>query len=144
MRHRKLADCDLDFHAGVVDRTEHFDDAPDWLHVALRLLDDLRNNDLSVLGSQRRPRRNQNVMRDALVLRGHDRYTTLVQQAPDQPIRTPFNHFDDFTFRAAAPILSRDARENTITVQYLGHFVFRQQQILPAVVSQQKTVALTM
>ena len=49
MRNRELADRDLDFHAGIVDRSEHFDHTADRLHIALRLLQNF-DDDLTRLG----------------------------------------------------------------------------------------------
>jgi hypothetical protein len=82
VRHAVLAHGDLDFHAGIVDVAEHFDDAADRLRMAARevgQLDDDHLPDLGLLGVLR----DQDVVADALVFRRDHQHAVLVEQAAD-------------------------------------------------------------
>ena len=142
VRHRELANRDFDFHARIVDRSEHFDHAADRLHIALRLLQDFDDDDLPRLGRQRCTGRHQNVVRNTLIFGHDDGDTALVQQTADELVGAALDDFDDLAFRPAAPVGAGNARQHTIAVQHLGHLVFGEHEIGATIVADQKAEAV--
>ncbi len=142
MRHRELAHRDLDLHARVVDRAEHLDHAADRLHVALRLLQDLDDDDLPRLRREGGAGRHEDLLLDALVLGHHDGDPALVQQAADQLVGAVLDDLDDLALGAAAAVGPGDPGEHAVAVQHLAHLVLGEHEILGAVVADQEAEAV--
>ena len=144
VRHRELAHRDLDLHARIVDRAEHLDHAADRLHVALRLLQDLDDDDLPRLGREGGARRHEDFLLDALVLGDHDGDAALVQQAADELVGAALDDLDDLAFGTAAAVGPGDPGEHAVAVQHLAHLVLGQHEVLGAVVADQEAEAVAM
>ena len=81
-------------------------------------------------------------MSNALVLRHNDRDTALVQQTTDELVGAALDDFDNLPFGSAAPVGAGDTRQHTIAVQHLGHLVFGEHEIGPAIVADKKAEAI--
>jgi hypothetical protein len=143
VRHAVLAHRDFDFHAGVVDIAEHFHHAAERLRVTAREFGQLDHHhlaDLGLLGVLR----DQNVVTDALVFGRDDQRAVLVEQAANHALVGAIRDFDDMPFRPAAAVIADDTRKHAIVVHDLLHFARGQEQIVLAVVANEKTVAVAM
>src|SRR5690606_8046990 len=126
VRHTVLAYGDLDLHARIVDIAQHLDDTTDRLAEARWLLDQFDTDYLCCFRLAGRAGQ-QDVLADALVFRRNDPDTIFVQQAADDVRVGTFDHFNDRSFRTAAPVGTDDAHLHTVAVQHLLHFLFRQE-----------------
>ena len=142
VRHRELAHGDLDFHARIVDGAQHLDHAPDRLHVALRLLQDLDHDDLAGLCRQGRAGRHEDVVLDTLVLRHDDGHTAFVEQAADELVGAAFDDLDDLAFGTTAAVGAGHACQHAVAVQHLAHFVLGQHEVLARIVADQEAEAV--
>jgi len=143
VRHAVFAHGDFDFHAGVVDVAEHFDDAPQRLRMAARKVRQLDHHHLPDLRLLR-VLRDQDVVADALLFGRDDQRAVLVQQAADHALVRAVGHLDDMAFGTPAPVITDDTRQHAIVVHDLLHFARRQEQVVLAVVADQKAVAVAM
>ena len=138
MRHIEFAHGDFDFHAGVVQRAQHFDDLADRLLEAHRLLGQFDADDLAGFRLADRTG-DQDVLADALVFRRHHPGAVFLDQAADHMGIGAVGDFHDRAFRAAAAVGADDAGHDLVAMQYFLHFLFRQEQVGAGVVGYHET-----
>ncbi len=141
MRHAKLAHRDFNFHSGVIDVAQYFNDFADRLGIARRLFGQFDADHLAGLGFAGRTG-DQDVLADPLVFRRDNPGTVFIQQATDHVGIGARDDFDDRSFRATAFVGTDDACLHTVTVQYFVHLFFGQEQIVAAVIGDQKSIAV--
>ena len=83
-----------------------------------------------MLRFQARIRRNHDVALDALVVWYHVTDAALDRIAPDQPVETALQDFDDRPFAASTPIHAGYAAEHAVAMQCLAHPERRQEQVI--------------
>ncbi|MCY1228262.1 hypothetical protein D9M72_405640 [compost metagenome] len=139
MRHAVLAHRDLDFHAGIVDITEHFHHAAHRLHIAVGILDQLDTDHLPHARLALRLGRNQDVLADALVLGRDHQHAALAEQPPDHEAVGALDDLDDLPFGPAAAVIAHHAHLRTVVVHGLLQFALGQEDIVFAIVADQET-----
>jgi hypothetical protein len=144
VRQRMLAQRDLDLHARVGVVAEHFDDFRDGLRMLGRLRDDLGRYDLAGLCSARFVRRNEKLVRDALVFGRDEQNAVRPIEPPDDPLLAPLQHFDDLAFRTRAPVGAGDAAHGTVAMQDLMHLLRAQEKIGAAIIPHEKAETIRM
>ncbi|MCY1168049.1 hypothetical protein D9M73_80320 [compost metagenome] len=143
MRHAVFAHGDFNFHAGVVDLTQHFLDAPYRLAKQRRRLGQLDHDDLPRLGGAGGPLGDQHILAITLVFGRDQPDTAFLQQAADDGIGRALQDFRDAAFGPVFTVVPHDARLDAVLVQHGAHFVGRQVNIGLAVVALDKTMAIT-
>ncbi|MCY1521501.1 hypothetical protein D9M68_563150 [compost metagenome] len=139
MRHAVLAHGDLDFHAGIVDITEHFHHAAHRLHIAVGILDQLDTDHLPHARLALRLGRDQDVLADALVLGRDHQHAALAEQPPDHEAVGALDDLDDLPFGPAAAVIAHHAHLRTVVVHGLLQFALGQEDIVFAIVADQET-----
>ena len=139
-----LAECDLDFDAGIGGAAEHFLHARDRFAVFRRLLEDLDHHDLTRLRAVQLVRRNHQVLVDAAVLRFDEPDAALFVQPPDHLAVGAFEDVDDRAFGAAAAVDTDALGGDAIAVQRLVHLARAEEQIVAAGVGNEKAEAIRM
>jgi len=144
MRDVELADRDLDFHPRIVDLAQDLDDPADRLRMSRRGIHDLAGDHLAMAGTARIPRRDQDVVLDALVLRHDDVDATLVEEAPDQHLVGPLGDLDDGAL-GASPVIGADLLDqHPVAMHGLLHLARRQEHVGLAIVADQEAEAVAM
>ena len=141
VRHAELAHGDFDFHAGIVQRTEHFDDLADRLLEAHRLLGQLDADDLARLGLADAAG-HDDVLADALVFRRDHPAAVFIQQAADDVGVGAGDHLDDGALGTAAAVGAGDLGHDAVAVQHLLHLFFGQEQIVARLVRDDEAEAV--
>ena len=88
-------------------------------------------------------RRNQDFLRHAFVIRLYDADTGLIEVTADNLLSITLQHFDNFAFRAATAIKTKDLYRNAVTVKDFAHLAVRQVHII-STVTQHKAVTIAM
>ena len=129
MRHAELAHGDFDFHAGIVESAEHFDDLADRLLEAHRLLGQFDADDLARLGLAGAAG-DDDVLADALVFRRDDPAAVFIEQAADDVGVGAVDHLDDGALPGGRGGRCRRSWPDAVAVQHLLHLFFGQEQIV--------------
>src|SRR5476649_693667 len=143
MRHAELAHGDFDFHAGIVERAQHFDDLADRLLEAHRLFRQFDADDLARLGLADGTG-NDDVLADALVFRRDDPAAVFIQQAADDVGVGAGDHLDDGALRAAAAVGAGDLGHDAVAVQHFLHLFFGQEQVVARLVRDDEAEAVAL
>ncbi len=141
VRHVEFAHGNFNFHAGIIQSAQHFDDLADRLLEAHRLLGQLDADDLAGFCLAHRTG-DQDVLADALVFRRHDPGAVFLDQAADDVGIGAVGDFDNRAFRAAAAVRADDAGHDLVAMQYFLHFFLRQEQVGAGVVGNDKAEAI--
>ena len=144
MRHIELAHRDFDFHSGVVDFAEHFDNPPDGLGISRGLLKNFDCDHLPWLGGGRLTWRNQNVVLDPLVFRYDNGNTALGKQAANQTSVCPLRDLNNGALGLATPIEPSAFDQHSIAVHRFLHLARGQKDIRTTVVGNQEAKAIPM
>ena len=133
VRHVEFTYSNLDFHAGVIQGAQHFDDLADGLLEAHGLLRQLDADDLPRLRLAHGTG-DEDILADALVFRRHHPVAVFLDQATDDVGVGPLRDFHDRAFRAATAVGADDAGHDLVAMQYFLHFFLRQEQVGAGVV----------
>ena len=144
VRHAVFAYRDFNFHARVIDLTQHFLDAPHRLSKQGWRLYQLDHHHLADFGDTGGALGNQHILPVAFVFRRHQPDPTLLQQPSDDGLAGTFHDFHHAPFGSALAVTAHDANLDPVFVQDGAHFIGRQIDIGRAVITCDKTMAITM
>jgi hypothetical protein len=99
------------------------DDATDRLGPLGRLIGDLCNDDLALPRPADTIARDDDVVRQSLVVRHHEADTALLIETPDDTSRLAFQDLDQRTLESPAPIASGNPNNDTIPMEQCAHFL---------------------
>jgi len=136
-----LSERDFDFHPRIGVIAEHFDDAPHRARRFRRLRNQLHRHHLPGVGAFA-ARRDEDVLRQPLVLRRHHPHAMFVEHAPDDARIDALQHFDDLAFRPSAPVDAGDAHHHAVAVQHPAHLFRFEINIVAAIVAAQEAEAV--
>ena len=137
-----IVDGDLDLHTGRHVFTDDAQHLADSLAFVGGLLDDVDLDDLAMLGALESVAGYQDVLGDALVVRDHERDTTLDEQPAYQDSVSAFDHADDHALLATATIDTGELHHRLVTVQHGAHLLGREEEIVPAFVRDEEAVTV--
>ena len=142
MRDAVLAHRDLDLHAGIIDFTEHFDDATHWLAEQRGRLGQFHHDHLADLGRACGIGGDQDVLTVALVFGGHQPYAAFLQEAANDVVRRALDDLDNAAFGPAAAVLAHDADPHTVLVQHGTHFIGGKEDVAFAVIADDEAMSV--
>ena len=142
MRHAVFTHSDFDFHAGIIDITQHFSDSAHRLGIARWLLSQFNTDHLTGLGLAGFTSE-LNIMADAFILRHYQPDTIFIDQSANHMGVGARQHFNNGAFGTTAPVYARHAYLHTVTIHDLLHFFFGQEDIL-ALIRNQEAIPITM
>ena len=144
MRHTVFAHRNFNLHARVVNFAQHLFDAAHGLSKQSGGLYQFHHHNLPGLGRANGALGNEHVLPVTFVFGGHNPDATFVQQAANDGLRRAFNDFHHAPFGPAFAVAAHHAGLDPVFVQHGTHLVGGQINIRRAVVTDDKTVAITM
>ena len=142
MRHAIFAHRDFDFHARVIEFSQHLFDAAHRLTVQAGQLGQLDHHHLTDLGLSGGCLGNQNVLAIALVFGGHQPNAPFLQQTPNDGLGWPFDDFHHAALRPALAIESQHPHLDAVQMQHGAHLIGCQKYVCRAIISAHKTVSV--
>ena len=143
VRYAVFAHRDFNFHAGVVDFTQHFSHAADRLAKQRRRRGQLHHHDLASFGSADGALvGNQDILTVAFVFRRDQPDAAFLQQAANDGVGGALDDFRHAAFGAVFAVMAHDAYLDAVFVQHGAHFVGRQIHIGLAIVAHDKAVTI--
>ena len=144
MRHIELAHRNFDFHSGVIDFAEDFNNPPDGLGVARGLLENFDGDHLPWLGGSRLARRNQNVVLDPLVFRNDNGNTAFGKQSANQASVCALSDLDNCPLGLATTIEPSPFDQDAIAMHRFLHFAGSQKNVWTTIVGNQEAKPIAM
>ena len=105
---------------------------------------DLDLDELADARSGGTPRRNQHFLLDLRIIRLDKADTGLLEVAPDDGFMGAGQHFDNRAFATTTPVQPRNARQGAVTVKHQTHLGRTEEQVIAAIIRDQKAKAITM
>ena len=143
MRHAVFANGNFNFHAGIVNLTQHLFDSAHRLAKQRWWLGQLHHDDLACFGRTCCTLGYQDILAVAFVFRRYQPYPAFLQQPANDGVRRAFNDFSDAAFRPIFTVVADDTRLDAVLVQDGAHFIRWQVNVGFAIVALYETVAIT-
>ena len=144
MRHAVFAHGNLDLHAGVVNLAQHFLHAAHGLAKERGRLDQFHHHHLARFGGTGSAFGDQHVLAIALVFGCHQPDAAFLQQPANDGLWRALHDLDHASFGTALAVTAHNARLDAVFVQHGTHFVGRQINVRPAVITRYKPMAIAM
>ena len=132
---------DINFHARRHVVAQNLGDRAHSLAAVISVAADFRHHKLAVLRLANVFFRNQDFLADAPVIRDHQAKTALVVETPDHLRGAALQHLNNHALTAATAIHARHPRQHDITVKYLDHLAWAEEQIPRAILRDKKAHA---
>ena len=135
------ADGDVRRHVYGAGAAQDLDDLPQGLGVAVRLPGERRHHIIPRLRLFSLPRRHQDVLTEASVVRDDEAHIVLQEETAHHRLAGPLQHLDDDRFPASAPVDAGGPRHHMVAVQDSAHLTLRQIQVAAALIRPQEPIA---
>ena len=138
-RNLVAADRDIGFHAGREMGADDLDDTSDGLRAAAGLDHEFHDDDIAFLGTAEFAAGNNNLVRDATVVRLDEADLALDVQLADNALVCAFQHLDDGPLTTPLVIDAGNTHDHPVAMQHLAHLARQQEKILAAIVRDQES-----
>ncbi len=144
VRNIEAAQRDVDLHARRHVVADHLDDIALRLEALRRPVSDLHLDELTRLGIQRPPGRDQHFLLNLGVVRNDETDIALDVITAHDALVSAADHLDDGAFAAPTAIEARDTRQTAVTIEHQAHLRRAEEQVVAAIIRDEEAKTVTM